>query len=74
MRILILELDAIIVGGAFIGMFHAIWRHRRTTGDAGHAGASLAVEMAWAAVPCLMFMAAACPAVALIIDNCAASK
>jgi len=73
-RILILELGAIIVAGAFTGMFLAIRRHRRTAVDTGRFHASAAVEMAWAAVPCLMLMAGAFPAVAFIIENCAAPK
>lgn len=69
MRITILELGVIIVTGAFTGMLVAIARYRRKTNSADRFYRSGAREMLWAAVPCVILIAAAIPAVALIISQ-----
>jgi cytochrome c oxidase subunit 2 len=67
MRILILEFCAVLVAGVFAAMFVAIWGTRRSAGRLEHFRQSATVEVVWAAIPCLMLIAAALPAARLIV-------
>ena len=69
MRLVIMGMCALLATGVFAAMFVSIWstRHR----DDGHLAAlrqSVAMELVWAAIPCLMMLAAAIPAVIAIVS------
>ncbi len=69
MRLVILGMCALVATGVFAAMFVSIWstRHR----DDAHPPAlrqSVAMELVWAAIPCLMILAAAVPAVIAIVS------
>ena len=66
MRFAILTLCALVALGVFATMFAAIWSSRRDGSDAPSARQHLAMELVWAAIPCLMIVAAAIPAVIAI--------
>ena len=66
MRRIMLILCALIAGGVFAAMFFAIWRSHRRASPAPSYRQSLASELVWAAIPCLIVVAAAFPAVAAI--------
>jgi heme/copper-type cytochrome/quinol oxidase subunit 2 len=63
MRLSILILCALIAAGVFAVMFLAIWRSRRRASPAAGPRQSLAMELMWAAIPCLTIVAAAFPAI-----------
>jgi heme/copper-type cytochrome/quinol oxidase subunit 2 len=64
MRLLILEICGIVTAGVFATMFIAIWSTRGTiTNSPADLKQSFATELLWAAIPCLMMVAAAIPAV-----------
>jgi heme/copper-type cytochrome/quinol oxidase subunit 2 len=52
--------------GVFAAMFHAVLTYRRTE-NSRYFHRSAALELIWAAVPCLMFVACAAPAAKLIL-------
>lgn len=62
MRLVILMLCALIAAGVFSLMLFAIWRSHRRASPAASSRQSLAMELVWAAIPCLMIVAAAFPA------------
>jgi len=66
MRLIILTLCALVALGVFATMFLSIWSSRR--GDTGHPSArqNVAAELVGAAIPCLIIVAAAIPAVIAI--------
>jgi len=66
MRLAILTLCALVALGVFATMFAAIWSSRRDGSDAPSARQHMAMELVWAAIPCLMIIAAAIPAVIAI--------
>jgi len=66
MRFAILTLCALLAVGVFATMFVAIWSSRRDGSGAPSARQHLATELVWAAIPCLMIIAAAIPAVIAI--------
>lgn len=66
MRLIILILCALIAAGVFAVMFFAIWRSHPRASPAASSRRSLAMELVWAAIPCLMIVAAAFPAVIVI--------
>ena len=67
MRIVILGVCATLVVLVFGAMLIAIWKSRRSSDMRFHH--SSAVEVAWAVIPCLMFVACTVPAVKLIIAS-----
>lgn len=67
MRLLILILCALVAAGIFATMFLAIWSSHATASPAPTLRQSLASELVWAAIPCLMIVAAAIPAVIAIV-------
>jgi heme/copper-type cytochrome/quinol oxidase subunit 2 len=66
MRLVILILCALIAAGVFAVMLFAIWRSHHRASPAASSRQSLAMELVWAAIPCLMIVAAAFPAVIVI--------
>jgi heme/copper-type cytochrome/quinol oxidase subunit 2 len=66
MRLSILILCALVAAGVFAVMFFALWRSHRRASPAACSRQSLAMELVWAAIPCLMIVAAAIPAVIAI--------
>lgn len=68
MRLVVIGMCALVAAGVFAAMLVSIWatRHR----DDAHPHAlrqSVAIELVWAAIPCLMILAAAVPAVIAIV-------
>jgi heme/copper-type cytochrome/quinol oxidase subunit 2 len=63
MRLLILALCALLVAGFFATMFVSLWATRRSAESPTVFRQSLAADFVWTAIPCLMLLAAAIPAV-----------
>jgi cytochrome c oxidase subunit II len=69
MRLVVMALCVLVTAGVFAAMFASIWSTRRDTAPAPTAWRqSLAMELVWAAIPCLMILAAAVPAVIAIVS------
>jgi heme/copper-type cytochrome/quinol oxidase subunit 2 len=61
---------ALVAAGVFGAMFVSIWSTRPHAGaDASALRQSIAVEFVWAAIPCLMILAAAIPAVIAVLSE-----
>lgn len=54
---------ALLAAGVVAAMFFAIWSTRRASSAQTIPGQRFAAELMWAAIPCLMMLAAAIPAV-----------
>ena len=69
MRLIILILCVLVAVGVFATMFLSIWSSR--PGDASQRSGRqhVAAEFVWAAIPCLMIVAAAIPAVIAIASS-----
>ena len=69
MRLVVMEMCALVATGVFAAMFASIWstRHREDAHPAA-LRQSVAMELVWAAIPCLMILAAAAPAVIAIVS------
>ena len=68
MRLFILEMCALVSAGVFAAMFFAIWRTRRARPARTALRQHFASELVWAAIPCLMMLAAAIPAAIAIVS------
>jgi heme/copper-type cytochrome/quinol oxidase subunit 2 len=69
MRLVVMGMCALVAIGVFAAMFVSIWSTHRASGAAPTAfRQSFAMELAWAAIPCLMILAAAVPAVIAIVS------
>jgi heme/copper-type cytochrome/quinol oxidase subunit 2 len=68
MRLVLLGLCSLVAAGVFAVMFLAIWGTRRAAERAPTFGQNLASELVWAAIPCLIVLAAAIPAVMAIVS------
>jgi heme/copper-type cytochrome/quinol oxidase subunit 2 len=68
MRLVILGMCALVAAGVFAAMFLAIWSTRRAPAAPTAFRQSFATELVWAAIPCLMMLAAAIPAVIAIVS------
>jgi heme/copper-type cytochrome/quinol oxidase subunit 2 len=69
MRLVILAMCALVAAGVFATMFISIWSTRRATPAATPAFEQrFAMELVWAAIPRLMVLAAAVPAVIAILS------
>jgi heme/copper-type cytochrome/quinol oxidase subunit 2 len=66
MRLAILTMCILVAAGVFATMFLAIWSSRRDGLRPPSFRQNLAAELVWAAIPCLMILAAAIPAVIAI--------
>ena len=62
MRVVTLEVLALLAGGVFAAMFISVFRGNTTSDRQATARQRLAVELLWAAIPCLIILAAVAPA------------
>jgi cytochrome c oxidase subunit 2 len=69
MRLVILRVCMLVAAGVFAAMFLSIWSFRRNGLHPPSFHQNLAVEVVWTAIPCLMFLAAAMPAVIAICSH-----
>jgi heme/copper-type cytochrome/quinol oxidase subunit 2 len=69
MRLIILTLCGLVAVGVFATMFLSIWSSRRGGAPQRSARQHVAAELVWAAIPCLMIVAAAIPAVIAIATS-----
>lgn len=72
LRIATLSLCALLAVLVFAVMFAGIWKNRRSSEAATHFHRSAAVEVMWALIPCLMFVACVIPAARQIIASACA--
>jgi heme/copper-type cytochrome/quinol oxidase subunit 2 len=68
MRLVILGMCSIVAAGVFVVMFFSIWSTRGAADRATTFAQSVASELVWAAIPCLMILAAAIPAVVAMVS------
>ena len=66
-RSVVLALCAVFVAGVFAAIFLSIWSTHGAAGRPRSFRQSLAAELVWTAIPCLMVLAAAIPAVIAIL-------
>jgi heme/copper-type cytochrome/quinol oxidase subunit 2 len=62
MRVVILGLCTLLAGGVFIAILLSTWSSRRSADRAPEFRQAMVTELLWAAIPCLMVIAAAIPA------------
>ena len=62
MMLAILMMCSVVTAGVFAAMFLAIWSSRHKDSRPPSFRQNLAVELVWAAIPCLIILAAAIPA------------
>ena len=72
LRTVIFGICALLAALVFAVMFAGIWRSRRSSDVAAHFHRSAAVEVVWALIPCLMFVACVIPAARQIIASAGA--
>lgn len=68
MQLLIFALCALVVAGVFATMFVALWSTRGGAARSAAFRRSPAAEFVWTAIPGLMLLAAAIPAVIAIVS------
>jgi heme/copper-type cytochrome/quinol oxidase subunit 2 len=68
MRLVEMGMCALVAGGVFAAMFVSTWSTRRSPAASTVLRQSLATELVWAAIPCIMMLAAAIPAVIAIVS------
>jgi len=68
MRLVVIGTCALVVAGVFAAMFVSIWSTRRAPAALTAFRQSFATELVWAAIPCLMMLAAAIPAIIAIVS------
>jgi heme/copper-type cytochrome/quinol oxidase subunit 2 len=69
MRLVVTGMCAVVVAGVFATMFVSIWSTRhRVDAHLPELRQAVAMELVWAAIPCLMILAAAVPAVIAIVS------
>ena len=61
MSLVILMMCTLLAAGVFATTFAAIWSSRRDSSGPPSHRQSVAAELVWTAVPCLMILAAAIP-------------
>jgi heme/copper-type cytochrome/quinol oxidase subunit 2 len=69
MRLVILAMCSLVAAGVFAAMFLAIWSTRRAAPAPSLFRQSFVSELVWAAIPCLMMLAAAIPAAIAIVSK-----
>jgi len=62
MRVVILCLCTLVAGGVFTAILLSVWCNRDSAGRARDFRQNMVAELVWAAIPCLMVIAAAIPA------------
>ena len=67
-RLVMLGMCALLAAGVFSTMFLSIWSTRRAPAAEDTLPQHLAAELVWAAIPCLIVLAAAIPAVIAIVS------
>jgi protoheme IX farnesyltransferase len=67
LQLVIPGMCALVTAGVFAAMFHAIWSTRARAAPTAFRQ-SFATELVWAAIPCLMILAASIPAVIAIVS------
>ena len=69
MRLLMLSMCGLFVAGVFVTAVVIIWNTRDSAGiPENRHRQTIAMEFAWTAIPCLMILAAAIPAVFAIVS------
>ena len=68
MRLVMLGMCALLAAGVFSAMFLSIWSTRRAPAADATLRQHFAAELVWAAIPWLMMLAAAIPAVIAIVS------
>ena len=68
MRLALLMMCSVVTAGVFAAMFLAIWSSRKDSRPPFFRQ-NLAVELVWAAIPCLIVLAAAIPAAIAIASH-----
>ncbi len=71
MRLAILTMCILVAAGVFATMLLAIWSSGRDASRSPSLRQSVAAELVWAAIPCLMIAAAAIPAVIAVSSQAA---
>jgi len=69
MRLVVMGMCALVAVGVFAAMFVSIWSTRRAPAASTAFRQSFAAELVWAAIPCLIMLAAAIPAVIAIAST-----
>ncbi|MGO9804342.1 MAG: hypothetical protein ACLPTM_11000 [Steroidobacteraceae bacterium] len=69
MRGVVFGMCALAAAGVFATMFLAIWSSRRASDEEQNLHQSVVSEFVWAAIPCLMLIAAAISAAIAIIAS-----
>lgn len=69
MRVAILAMCTLLAAGVFTAMFVSIWSTRYRGACPSALRQSLISEIVWAAIPCLMIVAAAIPAVVAVVTT-----
>jgi heme/copper-type cytochrome/quinol oxidase subunit 2 len=67
MRLIVLAMCGVVAGGVAVAVFLSIWSTSDAATRAPVLRQRLAKELVWAAIPCLMILAAAIPAVLAIL-------
>jgi heme/copper-type cytochrome/quinol oxidase subunit 2 len=67
MRVIILGMCALLAAGVLGAMVVSVWSSRRTADRTPDFRQGIVAELVWAAIPCLMVIAAAIPAAIAII-------
>ena len=62
MRLAVLMMCTLLAAGVFAALSVAIWSSRRDAAGSPSFSHNLAADLVWAAIPCLMILAAAIPA------------
>jgi len=69
MRVVIFGICALVAAGVFATMLLTIWSTSRATDDGHRFRQSAVIEIVWAAIPCLIIIAAALPAAIAIMAS-----
>jgi hypothetical protein len=62
MRVVILGLCTLVAGGVFTAILLSVWCSRGSAGRAADLRQGMVAELVWAAIPCLIVIAASIPA------------
>jgi heme/copper-type cytochrome/quinol oxidase subunit 2 len=68
MRLVVMGMCALVTAGVFSAMFVSIWSTRRAPASSTAFRQGFATEVVWVAIPCLIMLAAAIPAVIAIVS------
>src|SRR6267378_584365 len=68
MRVVIFGMCALVAAGVFATMLLTVWSTSRATDDGHRFRQGAVIEIVWAAIPCLIIIAAALPAAIASIE------